>query len=303
MPAFRFAQISDLHLGDDETFPWHNWELHDQATELTQAAIDAINASAPDFVVVTGDLTNRGTWEGFTLARQMLDCLQVPYYVLPGNHDIRVEGERQLFCSVFAGHGPTDRSYAAWDVDGARCLGLDAWWRTRTGKLVEAKPKKKKRSGVALPPEQLRWLESELRAHPHAPTLIFLHYPLVPMAQRFQVYHPKIAIDLYNREEVLALLARHPQVRAVFCGHQHYNEIVRVPTAGGELLHCMLCATVEYPMMWREVTVDNACITVATHLTPVDELRERSLADAPWTIGTDEDRSASISTASSGIFE
>jgi 3',5'-cyclic AMP phosphodiesterase CpdA len=236
MPGFRFAQISDLHLGDDDTLPWHNWELHGQATELTQAAIDATNASGPDFVVVTGDLTNRGTREGFEFARQMLDQLRMPYYVLPGNHDIRIEGERDLFCSVFAGHGPTSRSYGAWDVDGARCLTLDAWWRTRKGNFREAKPKKKKRGGVALPPEQVSWLDAQLRAHPALPTFLFLHYPLVPMAERFLVYHPKIADELFNREEVLAIVARHPQVRAVFCGHQHYNEIVRVPTAGGELL-------------------------------------------------------------------
>jgi 3',5'-cyclic AMP phosphodiesterase CpdA len=296
MISTRFAQISDLHLGADDTFPSFDWDQHNQASDLTQSAIDAINASEPEFVVVTGDLTHRGTSEGFSFARRMLDQLRMPYYVLPGNRDIRLEGERELFCSIFAGHGPTDHTYAAWESGGTRCLTLDACWRTRDGIIQEAKPKKKKRGGVEVPPEQVRWLERELLSHPHAPTFIFLHYPLVPPAERFLAHDPNIASELHNREEILELLTRHPQVRAVFCGHQHYNEIVQVPAAGGELLHCMLGATAEYPMMWREVSVDDAWITVATHFTSVGEQHEQSPATASWTIGTDADRSASIST-------
>jgi 3',5'-cyclic AMP phosphodiesterase CpdA len=301
MPIFRFAQITDLHLSGDY-LPRPGGEPQDGAIESTRAAIDAINASAPDFVVVTGDLTNRGTREGFLLARRMLDRLHMPYYVLPGNRDIRVEGERELFLSVFVGHGPTDHIHAAWNVGGARCLTLDPWWRTRKGRLQEARPKKKKRGGLAIPPEQLSWLEGELRAHPRAPILIFLHYPLVPPAERFQIHDLTTENDLYDRGEVLALLTGYPQVRAVFCGHQHYNEIVRVPTAGGELLHCMLCATGEYPFMWREVTIDDR-ITVVTHPVPVDVLREGSSGDSRWEMGTAEDRSASIPTFPSGTLE
>jgi 3',5'-cyclic AMP phosphodiesterase CpdA len=296
MPAFRFAQISDLHLGQDDTLSWNNSELGGRATERTRAAIEAINVSGPDFVVVTGDLTHRGTQEGFAFAREMLDRLQIPYYVLPGNRDIRVEGERELFGSVFAGHGPTDHIYAAWDVDGARCLTLDPWWRTRRGRLQEAKPKRKKRGGLTVPPEQVSWLQRELRAHPRAPTLIFLHYPLVLPTDPIEVYDLEIANDLHNRAQVLALITRYAQVRAVFCGHLHDNQIVHVPTAGGELLHCMLGATVEDPVMWREVTVDDACITVATHRVPVGDFPEHLLADAWTDTHTDTDLSASIPT-------
>jgi hypothetical protein len=225
----------------------------------------------------------------------MLDRLSMPYYVLPGNRDIRVEGDRALFCSIFAGHGPADHVYTSWEIGGARCLTLDPLWRTRTGKLRDAKPKRKKRGDLALPPEQLTWLEAELTTHPAVPTLVFLHYPLIWRPERYRPDDPETANDLRNRAEVLCLLTRYPQVRAVFCGHLHDNEIMRLSSAGGELLHCMLCAVSDYPMMWREVTVD-ASITVATHFIPAEGLRHVSTEADLSALGTEEDRRASIPT-------
>src|SRR6476661_5522979 len=75
---FRFAFISDTHIGSP----------NGGAEEDLRRTVADINAQAGiDFVVITGDITELGTNEQLKLARQILDSLKIPYYIIPGNHD------------------------------------------------------------------------------------------------------------------------------------------------------------------------------------------------------------------------
>lgn len=291
MAACRFVQLSDIHLGHQGFHLWYNYQLFDHATTLANAAIDAINAAQPEFVVVTGDLTHTGTPQSFAVARAVLDRLEMPYYVLPGNHDVPRPGSRAAFNAAFQGHVPPGRNYQAWECGRIRCLTLDAWWLNRNGTLEDAMPAQRvDRDGMALPAEQLRWLESELEAHPDATTLIFIHFPLVPVAERFMIYNPRDCGYLRNGKEVLAVLGKYPQVRAVFCGHKHFNQTTIETTENGQILHSILCSNIEYPMMWREIAVDDHALRFTTHLSQVGNLRELSLHEDAWVYGAETDR-------------
>src|SRR4051812_23279425 len=69
------VHISDLHFGrlDPRTVP---------------PLREAIVASCPDILVVSGDLTQRARDKQFASARRFLDSLPVLRVVVPGNHDI-----------------------------------------------------------------------------------------------------------------------------------------------------------------------------------------------------------------------
>src|SRR4051812_27172878 len=69
------VHISDLHFGrlDPRTVP---------------PLREAIVASCPDILVVSGDLTQRARNKQFASARRFLDSLPVPRVVVPGNHDV-----------------------------------------------------------------------------------------------------------------------------------------------------------------------------------------------------------------------
>lgn len=71
----RIAHLSDVHFGTEDPV-------------VTALAIEAVNRSKPDVVVVSGDLTQRALRKEFIAARRFLDLLPRPQIVVPGNHDV-----------------------------------------------------------------------------------------------------------------------------------------------------------------------------------------------------------------------
>lgn len=71
----RLLHLTDLHFG-----------LHRE--ELVQPLHDAVVANRPDVVVVSGDLTQRALAWQFKTAMAFLNGLDLPFMVIPGNHDL-----------------------------------------------------------------------------------------------------------------------------------------------------------------------------------------------------------------------
>lgn len=75
---FSFAQLSDLHISLG----------NQQNIDDLNAIVGEINSNDNvAFVIVSGDVTEYGDLESFSLAKSMLDKLHCPYYVVPGNND------------------------------------------------------------------------------------------------------------------------------------------------------------------------------------------------------------------------
>src|SRR5207245_11515155 len=83
-----------------------------EGNALAPLAIQDINALAPEFVVVPGDITDDGEPGQFASIKEILDGLSCPYYVAPGNHDAVQRSTRggfgaKLFAEAF-GFEPAD---------------------------------------------------------------------------------------------------------------------------------------------------------------------------------------------------
>jgi hypothetical protein len=101
----------------------------------------------------------------------------------------------------------------------------------------------------------------------------------------------KDAGSLVNGPAVLALLKKHPQVRAYFAGHLHMN-IIEVDSG---LTHVITSALPEYPCEYREVTIDGDTMTVIARGLSDPSFAARSLLPGgSFTAGQAEDRSAAI---------
>jgi 3',5'-cyclic AMP phosphodiesterase CpdA len=191
------AQLSDIHFV-------RPGQLHfgvDTAA-TTRAAVDHLNAMdpPPDAVVVTGDIADSGAPEQYEAAREVLDLLRPPYYVVPGNHD-----RRDALKAAFAGHLGEDPNgfvqYAVTD-QALRLVALDT--------LSEGE------SCGRLDGPRLAWLDDTLAAEPDRPTLVFMHHP--PFMTGIGWMDEQ---SLKERGGLDAVLARHPHVLLVACGHVH----------------------------------------------------------------------------------
>ncbi len=200
-----FAQITDLHV----TAAGHLAVGGIDANTMASAAVTALNALTPqpDFVVITGDLTNDGKPEEYQALRDILAPLRLPAYVIPGNHD-----NRHNLRAAFFDHGylPVGCEFLHYTVDDfpVRLIALDT---------VEPG-----QSGGCLCPARLGWLAKRLGEAPDRPTVILMHHPPIDTG-----IGPMDRFGCANSAIAAHLVAAHGGVERILCGHVHRTVIVR----------------------------------------------------------------------------
>jgi 3',5'-cyclic-AMP phosphodiesterase len=194
MKPILLAQLSDLHLGA-------NWEGVDPQPRLEQV-IEAVRSlpNPVDAVVVSGDLTAAGSEADSVMARRLLDRLEAPVHVLPGNHDLRAS-LRRAFELPGEGEEPIDYSI---DVGELRLIVLDSIVPGEDRGAVDA--------------EQLRWLDEELSKEPGRPAILAMHHP--PLSTGIPEWDG-INLVRSERDALAEVVVRHPQLRAIVGGHLH----------------------------------------------------------------------------------
>jgi outer membrane protein assembly factor BamB/predicted phosphodiesterase len=180
--SFRFAFISDTHINESNSVPSAD-------LRRTVSDINAMNDIA--FVVLTGDITELGTERELKLAKQILDSLDVPFHIIPGNHDTGWSESGGLgFTRVFGSEK------FVFDHQGVRFMGC------ASGPYVRM-------SDGHVPRSNIIWMDSVLRATRKDTPVIFLnHYP--------------IDKGLDNWYEITDRLRPYTKI-SVLCGHGHRN--------------------------------------------------------------------------------
>ncbi len=192
------AQITDLHVVD------RGQKLAGvlDTNAMARAALAHLNTLVPrpDVVLVTGDLAEHGQASEYAVLRELLDGLVMPYYVIPGNHD-----RRTPLLAAFAAHAESSSSgfvQYALDRYPVRLVALDTLSEGRQdGLLCSAR---------------LTWLAETLAGAPDRPTLLFMHHP--PFATGIWWLD---TAGLVGAAALRQVVARHPQVGRIICGHIH----------------------------------------------------------------------------------
>ena len=166
------------------------------------AAVAALNALAPrpDIAVVTGDLVDHGEPGEYAELRRLLAPLRMPVHVIAGNHDSR-EALRQAFRGD--GYLPAG-GYLQYTIEDypLRIVALDT--------VIPGK------HAGTLCADRLGWLDRALAAQPRRPTLILMHHPPFATGITYMDSH-----GLDNAAALAEIVARHPQVERILCGHLH----------------------------------------------------------------------------------
>jgi 3',5'-cyclic AMP phosphodiesterase CpdA len=203
------CQLTDLHVRPVGKAANRVCETN-MLTERAFRAVARLNPQ-PDVVVITGDLTDCGLDTEYANLTGMLRTLApTPVFVIPGNHDQRSNLRDALK------HLPgvtADARYVQYAVDDypVRLVMLDT--------LVPGA------AHGALAPEQLEFLDRTLAAVPDKPTIVGMHHP------PFACGMIQDSINLHNAGAFAAVVARHPQVERIICGHHHRAVVARVAHA------------------------------------------------------------------------
>lgn len=185
-PPVRILFLCDLHVSPDTP-----------SEERLRRAVRKINATAADAVIVAGDLTNEGSDEELRCVKSILDLIELPTYVIPGNHE---DNWSQSACRTFDALWGRDRF--AFEVRGTLFAGINCgpYMKMGDGHVKH---------------EDLAWLDSLLTSNEGKRVVSVNHYPLTE--------------DIDDWEDYADVLLRH-RTAVHLCGH--YHTFRRYRTAG-----------------------------------------------------------------------
>ena len=189
-PDFQFAWLTDTHVGAGTG-----------AEDLRLAVRDINSQENVAFTIISGDVSEMGSNEELELAKEILDSLNTPYYIIPGNHDTKWS---ESGCTKFPELWGDDRFN--FQFKNIRFIGMHQGPIMRMGDGNFA-------------PEDIRWLEEKLSKIKQNQPLIFVtHYPLNS--------------SISNWYEVLDRLKR-MNTLVVLLGHGHRNRVMNFEGVAG----------------------------------------------------------------------
>ncbi len=200
------AHITDLHIRPPGKPAYRTSETN----MLTARALDAVAAlrPRPDLLVITGDLTDCGLPEEYALLQRLISRLGMPVLMVPGNHDRR---ENLIAGLSLDPHTVRDSGFVQFvaDLGAMRLIGLDT--------LVPGQ------SSGALCEARLAFLETALEGANGKPVAIFMHHPPFICG----IAHMDAIRLLDGAAEFAAIVARHPNIERILCGHHHRPIVTR----------------------------------------------------------------------------
>ena len=194
------VQISDTHIVERNTLLYG---VADTALHLAETVVQ-INAMRPrpNAVLITGDLVEHPGPATYSHFRDLIEPLEMPVYLMPGNHDDpEIMWGYFRDTGMFPGKAP-HYQYAIEDFP-FRVLMLNSHF-----------------DNSELPffgPRRLKWLDEQLSAS-DKPALIAVHHP--PMKTGIG-FIDMVGEDWYR--DIGRVLERHPHALKIVCGHGHLD--------------------------------------------------------------------------------
>ena len=231
----RIAQVSDAHFSTFEENT--SYKFLKKSQELLDDVIFQINTSGPyDFVLFTGDLVNKPKVAELEKFTQHANKLMYPWYALPGNHDISIDGPltKKKFMDVLANSNDAMEKkniyYAFSPKKGYRVICLDSIIDTRLT------------SNGEIPEEEFEWLKEELSEHKKDVIIVATHVPVIEP-------YSSANHRMLNEYEVKSLLKNHKNPVIVLQGHYHTVKIKQ----DDNLLVISCPSLVTYPNAFRVI--------------------------------------------------
>lgn len=277
---FSFFIISDIHHLSKSLFDngkafedfllTGDGKLLDHSDEIFDVVLEDVRVAAPDFIIVTGDMTCNGervSHEEIVKKLEAVEKTGTCVFVAPGNHDIenpwasRYIGDEtnsvasiteEEFVSLYAQFGyegaiskdPDSMSYLAMPAQDTWLLMLDTIDYTHN--MRSHYPTQ----GGQLKPETLKWIErcAKLAQDNDARLLAVMHHSLLDHSR---LVHEDYTIS--NSADVRKLFLKNG-IEIVFTGHVHLQDIKTVQESDGAIYDIATASLLVYPHQYGRMT-------------------------------------------------
>ncbi len=211
--TYNFAWLTDTHIGSPGA-----------DSDLSAIVEDINNRTNLSFIVVTGDIAEKGKNDELEKAAEILGQLKMPYYIIGGNHDTKwSESGGTKFIELWnAGH-------FIFNYDGHWHIGLTSGIIWRGG-------------GGHASPEDIEWLKDTLKNINPEKLFLYMHHP--PDGDTDNWFKIINAVRQYN--PVLVLV-----------GHGHSNRSLNFSGIPGVMSRSTLKAKGNPGYTWVQVNADS----------------------------------------------
>ena len=220
MVAQKFAILSDIHVTPGNA----------NETQL-KLAVQEINNSDADVVLMTGDLTNEGSDVQLHNVKSILDGITKPLYVIPGNHE---NTWSQSACKTFNDLWGNDRF--VFTMGNLVVIGMNCgpFMKMGDGHIKQ---------------EDLLWLDKTLSemVKPGMKVLNINHYPILD--------------DLDNYNDYVCILKKYPVITHLN-GHWHRWRQYETDGINGLMVRCLDMGDGDYGYTILDVDLDHEWIHV-----------------------------------------
>ena len=176
-------------------------------------AVEEINKSDADLVVINGDLTNEGSDEELSNVKSILDQIKLPQFVLPGNHE--TTWSQSATKTIFDLWG-NDRFVTEFDNYVIVGIACGPYMKMGDGHIKQ---------------EDLHWLDETLAKHctNGKQVISFNHYPLKK--------------DLDNYDDYIRILRKYPVIAHV---NGHYHKYEKYVSENFGDINCMMVRSLDF---------------------------------------------------------
>ncbi len=201
-------QISDIHIVEPGALVSGRLATDQSLRRLVARLTDMLERiGSVDALLISGDVSDDGSAESYAHFKSLMAPLDVPMFVIPGNHDLR-EPMRQAFgdAGYLSISGKLNWHRSIGEIE---LIGLDTLTEGQGGGVLDA--------------ETLDFVKTTLATTADRPVLLALHHPPFQTGIAFMD-----RIGLQGFEPLAEILSSHRgEVRAV-CGHVHSMMIANI---------------------------------------------------------------------------
>lgn len=200
--AIRIIVFADLHV-----LPGNDCEKN------LKIAVEEINKSDADLVVINGDLTNEGSDEELSNVKSILDQIKLPQFVLPGNHETTWSQSATKTIFDLWGNDRFVTEFNNYIIVGIAC---GPYMKMGDGHIKQ---------------EDLHWLDETLAKHctDGKQVISFNHYPLKK--------------DLDNYDDYIRILRKYPVIAHV---NGHYHKYEKYVSENFGDINCMMVRSLDF---------------------------------------------------------